>query len=150
MEDLANDQNTYKKVTKSPFKKIECELNSQQLELNREQNYNLLAAFHPLFEALLSITSLTTHFVLKLHVLANILSPLQNHNRYTVNNSTDFSKKLSGKIISDDEIKVSFEVVYNLLLYLLTKHNYEHIRNILTKDETFQQRTKLSIDDIYY
>ena len=35
--DLVNDQNTYKKVTKSPFQKIECELNSQQLELHGEQ-----------------------------------------------------------------------------------------------------------------
>ena len=37
MQVLLSDPNTYDKVTKPPFKRIERELNSQLLELKRQQ-----------------------------------------------------------------------------------------------------------------
>ncbi len=54
MQDLLDDQQTYEKVSKPPFKRIERELNAQLLQLKREQNstishtknYTLLTAYH--------------------------------------------------------------------------------------------------------
>ena len=55
MQDLLDYQQTYRKVSKPPFKRIERELNAQLLQLKREQklddishtkNYTLLTAYH--------------------------------------------------------------------------------------------------------
>ncbi len=79
--------------------------------------------------------------------LANLLSPLQNDNGYSVKNSNEFAKKLSQTHIDDDEVMVSFDVV-SLFTAIPVDRACEHIRNKLFKDETLQHRTKLSIDDI--
>ena len=79
--------------------------------------------------------------------LADILSPLQNHNSYSVDNSTDFVKKISHTNIDDDEIMISFDVV-SLFTAIPVDRACEHIRNKLTKDKTLEAGTKLSIDDI--
>ncbi len=79
--------------------------------------------------------------------LADILSALQNHNSYFVDNS--FAKKISHSNIDDDEVTISFDVV-SLFTAIPVDRACEHIRNKLTKDKTksLQARTKLSIDDI--
>ncbi len=79
--------------------------------------------------------------------VANILSPLQNHNNYSVNNSTDFPKRLTETHIDDDEIMVSFDVV-SLFTAIPVDKACEYIRNKLTKDKTLHVRTKLSVEDI--
>ena len=79
--------------------------------------------------------------------LAHILSPLQNHNGYSVTNSTDFTKKLINTITDDDEIMISFDVV-SLFTAIPVDRACERIRNKLNKDNTLGQRYKLSIDDI--
>ncbi len=79
--------------------------------------------------------------------LSDILSPLQNHNGYSVNNSTEFTEKLYYTNIDDDEIMVSFDVV-SLFTAIPVDRACEHIRNKLNKDTTLKRRTKLSIDDI--
>ena len=60
--------------------------------------------------------------------LANILSPLQNHNNYSVNNSTDFAKKLTETHIDDDEIMVFFDVV-SLFTAIPVDKACKYIRN---------------------
>ena len=75
------------------------------------------------------------------------LSPLQNHNTYSVTNSTDFTKKLINTTIDDDEIMISFDVV-SLFTAIPVDRACERIRNKLNKDNTIGQRSKLSIDDI--
>ena len=80
--------------------------------------------------------------------LAEILSPLQNHNGYSVTNSAEFVRKIANTTIDDDEIMVSFDVV-SLFTAIPVDKTCEHIRNQRLKHETLQQRTKLSIDDIF-
>jgi hypothetical protein len=79
--------------------------------------------------------------------LTDMLSPLQNQNGYSVNNSTEFTTKLQDINIDDDEIMVSFDVV-SLFTAIPADRACEHIRNKLVKDTTLQHRTKLTIDDI--
>ena len=75
------------------------------------------------------------------------MSPLQNHNGYSVTNSTDFTKKLINTTIDDDEIMISFDVV-SLFTAIPVDRACERIRNKLNKDNMLGQRSKLSIDDI--
>ena len=79
--------------------------------------------------------------------LTDILSPLQNQNGYSVNNSTEFTTELHDINIDDDEIMVSFDVVL-LFTAIPVDRACEHIRNKLEKDTTLQHRTKLPINDI--
>jgi hypothetical protein len=46
--------------------------------------------------------------------LSDILSPLQNHNGYSVNNSTEFTEKRYETNIDDNDIMVSFDAVVSL------------------------------------
>ncbi len=77
----------------------------------------------------------------------DILSSLQNHNGYSVNNSTEFTEKLSYTNMDDNEIMVSFDVV-SLFTAIPVDRTCEHIHNKLNEDTTLKHRTKLSIDDI--
>ena len=72
---------------------------------------------------------------------------LQNHNGYSVSNSTDFTKKLINTAIDDDENMLSFDVV-SLLIAIPVDRACERIQNKLNKDNTLGQRSKLSIDNI--
>ena len=77
--------------------------------------------------------------------LAQILSPLQNHNGYSVTN--DFTNRLINTTIEDDEIMISFDVG-SLFTAIPVDRACEHIRNKLSKDDTLGQRSNLSIDNI--
>ena len=130
MEGSLSDQDTYEKVNKSPFKRIERNLNSQLLELKREQKldqstYLKLHSTDGISPALRGsvkhhkpnnplrpiVTCRNTALYNTSKFLADILSPLQNHNSYPVDNSTDFAKTISHTNIDDDEIMISFDVV---------------------------------------
>ncbi len=112
MEGLLSDQDTYEKVNKSPFKRIERNLNSQLLELKRGQKldqstYLKLHSTDGIPPAIRGsvkhhkpnnplrpiVTCRNTALYNTSKFLADILSPLQNHNSYSVDNSTDFAKK---------------------------------------------------------
>ena len=79
--------------------------------------------------------------------LANILSPIQNSNSFSVSNSAKFAKEMANTTIDDDEIMASFDVV-SLFTAIPVDGACEQIRNKLMKDKTLQYRTNLSIDDI--
>ena len=127
-----------------PFKRIERELNSHLLELKRqqkldEQTYKKLHSTDGIRPAIRGsikhhkpgkrlrpiVTCRNTALYNISKHLARILSPLQNHNGYSVTNSTDFTKKLINTTIDDDEIMISFDVVS--LLYLLPFQSTEHV-----------------------
>ena len=143
MQELLDDQQTYEKVTKTPFKKIERDLNAHLLQLKHEQKldqntYKKLHSTDAIPPAIRGsvkhhkpnnplrpiVTCRNTALYNTSKFLSNILSPLQNHNGYSVNNSIDFAKKLTETHIDDDEIMVSFDVVaYHFLQqFQLTKH----------------------------
>ena len=64
-----------------------------------------------------------------------------------LNNSTEFTEKLHGTKIDEDEIMVSFDVI-SLFTAIPVDRACEFIRNKLNNDITLKNRTKLSIDDI--
>ncbi len=158
MQDLLDDQQTYEKVSKPP--------NAQLLQLKREQKldditYKKLHSTDSIPPAIRGsvkhhkpnnplrpiVTCSNTALYNTSKFLANILSPLQNHNNYSVNNSTDFAKRLTETHIDDDEIMVSFDVV-SLFTAIPVDKACEYIRNKLTTDKTLHVRTKLSVEDI--
>ena len=166
MQELLSDRNTYEKVKKPPFKKIERELNSQLLQLKQqrkldERTYRKLHSTNGIPPAIRGsvkhhkpnnplrpiVTCRNTALYNTSKLLADILAPLQNNNGHTVTNSTDFTHKLSNTNIADDEIMISFDVV-SLFTAIPVEKTCEHIRNKLLKDATLEQRTSLTIDDI--
>ncbi len=166
MQELLSDHNTYDKVAKAPYKKIERELNSQLLQLKQhhkldERTYKKLHSTNGIPPAIRGsvkhhkpnnplrpiVTCRNTTLYNTSKYLADILAPLQNNNGFSVTNSTDFAHKLSNTFIEDDEIMVSFDVV-SLFTAIPVEKTCEHIRNKLLKDSTLQQRTNLTIDDI--
>ena len=166
MEELLSDRNTYEEVAKPPFKRIERELNSQLLALKQHnkldhRTYSKLQSTDGIPLAIRGsvkhhkennpLRPIVTCREMALYNtskhLAKILSPLQNHNGYSVTNSAEFVHKIANTTVDDDEIMVSFDVV-SLFTAIPVDKTCEHIRNKLLKDKTLQQRTKMSIDDI--
>ena len=160
MQKLLDDKDTYENVSKSPFKRIERELNHQLQKFKREQKidertYKKLHSTDAIPPAIRGsvkhhkpnnplrpiIICRDTALYNTSRYLSDILSPLQN------NNSTEFTEKLHGTKIDEDEIMVSFEVT-SLFTAIPVDRACEFIRNKLNKDKTLKHRTKLSIDDI--
>ena len=129
MEALLGDR-VDRPVDKSPFAKIEKDLNNRLLDLKRHNKiddliYRKLRSsdgsppairgsikYHksgfplqPIVSSIGSALYNTSKF------LSDILSPIQNLNRYSVLNSSQFAKEVANMEISDDEIMVSFDVV---------------------------------------
>ena len=166
MENLLEDETTYTVIRKSPFKKVERDLNAMLLSLKNqgkllEKTYRKLhssdaippairgsikhhKANHPLRPIVTSIDSAlynTSKF------LSRILSPLQNQNGFSVTNSTQFRNEISNMTISEDETMVSFDVV-SLFTAIPVDKACSYIRNKLENDDTLSDRTQLDIDDI--
>jgi hypothetical protein len=166
MENLLQDETTYTVIRKSPFKKVERDLNAMLLSLKNqgkllEKTYRKLhssdaippairgsikhhKANHPLRPIVTSIDSAlynTSKF------LSRILSPLQNQNGFSVTNSTQFRNEISNMTISEDETMVSFDVV-SLFTAIPVDKACSYIRNKLENDDTLSDRTQLDIDDI--
>ena len=86
MQELLNDKNTYEKVSKSPFKRIERELNQQLLQLKREQKldehtYKKLHStdgIPPVIRGSVKTTNQITHFDLSLLVGTQHFTTLPN------------------------------------------------------------------------
>ncbi len=133
MQVLLSDPNTYDKVTKPPFKRIERELNSQLLKRQQkldERTYKKLHSTDSIPPAICGsikhhkpgnplrpiVTCRNTALYNMSKHLAHILSPLQNHNGYSVTNSTDFTNKLTNTIIEDDVIMISTMTLFHCLL----------------------------------
>ena len=110
MESLPNDQKTYELISKPPFGKIERELNSKLLELKKQEkiNENTYRYLHSTVAIPPVIRSSIKHYKAnhpprpivkcigsalynKSKFLANILSPLQNKNGYSVSYSPEFA-----------------------------------------------------------
>ena len=112
---------TYHPVNKSPFAKIEKELNNRLLDLKRhnkidELTYRKLRStdgsppairgsikHHKPGVPLPIISSIGSALYNTSKFLSDILSPTQNHNGYYVLNSSQFAKEVANMEISDDE-----------------------------------------------
>ena len=127
---LLNDHNTYKLVSKSPFHRIERELNKRLLTLKNQpkicvSTYRKLRStdatppaicgsikhhkegnsLRPIVSSIGSMLYNTSKF------LTDILTPLQNHNGFSVPNSSKFAGEISNIDIRENKIMLSFDVI---------------------------------------
>ena len=166
METLLSDRDTYQPVLKSPFAKIERELNSRLLDLKRQNKidetvYQKLRStdgsppairgsikhHKPGFPLRPIVSSIGSALYSTSKFLSDILSPIQNLNGYSVLNSSQFAKEIANMEISDDEVMVSFDVV-SLFTAIPVHKACDYIRDKLNNDSTLQSRTSLTTDDI--
>ena len=166
MEALLVDRDTYHPVDKSPFSNIEKELNNRLLDLKRqnkidELTYRKLRStdgsppatrgsikhHKPGFPLRPIVSSIGSALYNASKFLSEILTPIQNHNVYSVLNSSRFAKEVANMEISDDEVMVSFDVV-SLFTAIPVNKACEYIRSKLNNDNTLRSRTSLSTDDI--
>ncbi len=130
MENLLSDESTYVVIQKPPFKKIERELNAILLELKKQEKlpdntYRKLHSSDAIPPAIRGsikhhktdmplrpiVTCIGSAFYNTSKFLAQILSPLQNKNGFSVTNSLQFKNDISDITISEDEVMVSFDVI---------------------------------------
>ena len=128
MQALLDDKTTYETVAKNPFGRVERELNSK--------NHQLFAALyhkegHPQ-RPIVNCTGSALYNTSK--YLTEILSPIQNKNNNSVQNSTEF---------------VRFDVV-SLFTAIPVQKACQYIRTKLEQDDTLTSRTNLTIDDIIF
>ncbi|KAL9960202.1 hypothetical protein ACROYT_G033624 [Oculina patagonica] len=166
MESLLADRNTYEHITRSPFRRIERELNAILLNLKKQQKIDESTYFklrstdgippairgstrhhkegHPLRPIVTCIGSAlynTSKF------LTNILAPIQNRNGFSVPNSQNFSRDIADINILDDETMVSVDVV-SLFTAIPVEKACNYIRKKLEDDSSLHSRSSLDIDDI--
>ena len=80
-------------------------------------------------------------------LLSQILSPLQNHNSFSVINSTQFKNDMTDITVDEDETMVSFDVL-SLFTAIPVDKACAYIRTKLEHDTSLTERTQLDIDDI--
>ena len=166
METLLSDRDTYQPVLKSPFAKIERDLNSRLLVLKRQNKINetvyqklrstdgsppairgSIKHHKPGFPLRPIVSSIGSALYNTSKFLSDILSPIQNLNGYSVLNSSQFAKEVANMEISEDEVMVSFDVV-SLFTAIPVNKACDYIRNKLNNDSTLPSRTSLTTDDI--
>ena len=166
METLLSDRDTYQPVLKSPFAKIERDLNSRLLVLKRQNKINetvyqklrstdgsppairgSIKHHKPGFPLRPIVSSIGSALYNTSKFLSDILSPIQNLNGYSVLNSSQFAKEVANMEISEDEVMVSFDVV-SLFTAIPVNKACDYIRNKLNNDITLPSRTSLTTDDI--
>lgn len=163
---LLSDRNTYELVLKSPFRRIERELNKRLLVLKNQykisdSTYRKLHAtdaippairgsikhhkqgnpVRPIVSSIGSALHNTSKF------LTDILSPLQNCNGFSVPNSAKFAEEISNVDIQDDEVMLSFDVV-SLFTAIPVDKACDYTSNKLLKDDTLSSRTNLDSNEI--
>ena len=131
MQALHDDKTKNETVAKNPFGRVERELNSKLLSLKKEgklddRTYRRLHSTdglpptirgsvkhhkegHPL-QPIVNGTGSALYNTSK-YENTEILSPIQNKNKNSVQNSTESVRELSNIKIDDDETMVSFDVV---------------------------------------
>ena len=166
MEALLCDRDTYRPIDKSPFAKIEKDLNNRLLDLKRQNKiddlvYRKLRSsdgsppairgsikhHKPGFPLRPIVSSIGSALYNTSKFLSDILSPIQNLNGYSVLNSSQFAKEVANMEILDDEVMVSFDVV-SLFTAIPVNKACEYIRDKLDNDNTLHLRTSLNTDDI--
>jgi hypothetical protein len=166
MNEMLQDEQTYRPIAKDPTPSLEKRMNSKLLELKKAQRlpddiYSRLrssAGRTPLFYGLpkihkdnvplrpiVSFVSSPTYQLSK--YLSNLLYPLVGMTDSHVSNSKDFVDFVSTQTLADDERMVSFDVV-SLFTRVPTNLAVQVARCRLRDDDTLVLRTGLRIDDI--
>ena len=93
------------------------------------------------------VTCIDSAFYNTSKFLAQILSPLQNKNGFSVTDSLQFKNDISDIAISEDEVMVSFDVI-SLFTAIPVDKACMYIKTKLQHDGTLMDRTQLDIDNI--
>ncbi|XP_068756955.1 uncharacterized protein [Montipora capricornis] len=166
MDSLLSDRTTYELVLKSPFKRIERELNKRLLVLKNhykisESTYRKLHSTDAIPPAIRGsikhhkqgnpvrpiVSSIGSALYNTSKFLTDILSPLQNSNGFSVPNSAKFAEEISNVDIQDDEVMLSFDVV-SLFTAIPVDKACDYISNKLLKDNSLPSRTSLDSNEI--
>ena len=134
MDSLLSDRSTYELIPKSPFKRIERELSKRLLALKNQHKisdstYRKLRSTDAIPPAIRgsikhhkqgnpvrpSISSIGSALYNTSKFLTDILSPLQNGNGFSTPNSAKFAEEISNVDIQDDEVMLSFDVVWTAM-----------------------------------
>ncbi|XP_068671416.1 uncharacterized protein [Montipora foliosa] len=166
MDSLLSDRTTYELVLKSPFKRIERELNKRLLVLKNhykisDSTYRKLHSTDAIPPAIRGsikhhkqgnpvrpiVSSIGSALYNTSKFLTDILSPLQNSNGFSVPNSAKFAEEISNVDIQDDEVMLSFDVV-SLFTAIPVDKACDYISNKLLKDNSLPSRTSLDSNEI--
>ena len=151
---------------KSPFKRIERELNKRLLVLKNEHKINdstyrklhSTDAIPPAIRGSIKhhkegnpvrpiVSSIGSALYNTSKFLTDILSPLQNCNGFSVPKSAKFAEEISNVDIQDDEVMLSFDVV-SLFTAIPVDKACNYISNKLLKDDKLSSRTSLDSNEI--
>lgn len=166
MDLLLSDQTTYETIKKTPFSKIERELNTKLYALKKENKisdkiYSKLRstdAYPPAIRGSIKhrkpgyplrpiVSCIGTALYNTSKFLTDILAPIQNSNGYSVQNSSQFAEEIAGMQISDDESRSPLDVV-SLFTAIPVKKACSYIKEKLLQDQSLSNRTDLDVSDI--
>ena len=166
VQQMLNDQRTYKVLDKDPTQRTERKLNEKLANLKRENKisdslykrlrssdglpprfYGLPKIHKPGFplRPIVSFIDSPTYMLSK-H-LAQILSPMMGNTDFTVKNSVEFCEQMKNVSLKEDEELVSFDVV-SLFTSIPVKLAIQVAKDLLSNDDTLQDRTTIPVDDI--
>ena len=92
-----------------------------------------------------SIDSVTTYNLAK--YAASVLGPLVGTTPHHIENTRDFVEKIKGFKLQEDEVVTSYDVAA-LFTSIPPDVAIQVVRNRLESDQTLQERTKLSVDNL--
>ncbi|XP_068674426.1 uncharacterized protein [Montipora foliosa] len=166
VQQMLSDQGTYKILDKDPTQRTERKLNEKLANLKRENKisdslYNELRSSdglpprfyglpkihkpgYPLRPIVSFIDSPT--YMLSKH-LAQILRPLMNNTDLTVKNSVEFCEQMKNVRLKEDDELLSFDVV-SLFTSIPVDLAIQVATDVLSNDETLQDRSTIPVDDI--
>ena len=155
-----------KREKKSPFTKIERELNHRLLDLKKKNKIDestfrklrstdaVLPAIRGLIKHHISQARLSSYLPIVSCIgsalyntskfLTDILAPIQNCNGYSVSNSMKFADQVANLEISDDKAMVSFDVV-SLFTAIPIEKACKYIRKKLNEDTTAESESEFCL-----
>jgi len=166
VQQMLNDQRTYKALDKDPTQRTEKKLNEKLANLKRENKisdsldkrlrssdglpprfYGLPKIHKPGFPLRPIVSFIDSPIYMLSKHLAQILSPMMGKTDFTVKNSVEFCEQIKNISFKEDEELVSFDLV-SLFTYIPVELAIQVSKDLLSNEDTLQDRTTIPVDDI--